>query len=188
MAHKRVLSGPAYESHFAAIGRLAETWAQLEFAIDMAIWGLAGVPQALGACITSQMYSVNSRMRAFRSLAVALGASKGSIKKIGKLQGTLGNLQTIRNRAVHDPRMENTTTGDLDRLQVTAENRLEFGWQPESAETLLAFRDQIEERIKEFTALLSEIEDEIYSLPDIDRPPLPQMKPVQKNAKSQTNG
>lgn len=184
MAHKRVISETEYDGHFSEIGKLTESWAQLEYAIDHMIWGMANIQQALGACITSQLMSVNPRMKAFRSLAATLGAGQESLDRIGKLQGTLSRLQTKRNRAVHDPRMMNTNTKDLDRLQITATSKLEFGWQPETPESLAAIRQEVEECIKEFCALASDVTAEIRSLPEKDRPRLPQMLPLPENLQS----
>jgi hypothetical protein len=187
MAHKRVISETEYDSHFAEIGKLTESWAQLEYAIDHMIWGMANVHQALGACITSQLMSVNPRMKAFRSLAAALGAGPDSVERIGKLQSKLSGLQTKRNRAVHDPRMMNTNTKCLDRLQITAVSKLEFGWQPETPETLAEIRQEVEDRIREFCALAADVTAEIRSLPEKYRPRLPQMLPLPENQQSPPN-
>ena len=79
MARTEVPSDPKYDPHFAAIGRVAETWAQLEFHIDTAIWEFAQVEQMFGACITSQLIGVNNRFRALSSLVQARNGSNESV-------------------------------------------------------------------------------------------------------------
>ena len=86
MAHIVAPADPAYDSQFAAVGRLVDKWAQLEFAIDQAIWQLANVEQMLGACITAQLIGVNGRLQALRSLLQARGVSEPTIKKSWRIR------------------------------------------------------------------------------------------------------
>lgn len=160
MAHsRRPQSQPKYDPHYAAIGRLAETWAHLEFAIDQAIWQLAHVEQAFGACITSQLIGVNRRIRAYRALFRANNGDEKLDKRIGTFAGDLGSLQIERDRAVHDPRMINTRTEIMDRLQVTADHKLVFEWRPETPESLMETREKIGAKILQFQDLHVEICD-----------------------------
>jgi hypothetical protein len=41
--------------HYAAVGRVASKWAMLEHQIQSLIWGLAGLDEMTGTCITSQI-------------------------------------------------------------------------------------------------------------------------------------
>jgi hypothetical protein len=164
-----------HEAHFAAVGRLVDTWAHLEFNIDQAIWELAGVDQAFGACITAQLIGVNGRLRALRALLKARGASDKSIGSIGKFAGSLSALQQKRHRAAHDPRMVHLETEFLERLEVTADNSLVFGFQPEDAKTLSATRDEIENKMNQFRELYHRCVLEIGALPDTSRPRLPRI-------------
>jgi hypothetical protein len=40
---------PIPDEHYAAVVRVADTWADLEFEIDTLIWDLLQTPQAFGA-------------------------------------------------------------------------------------------------------------------------------------------
>lgn len=51
-----------------AIGYVATGWARLEHNINLAIWRLAAVEDADGACITAQIPSIVPRMRALIAL------------------------------------------------------------------------------------------------------------------------
>ena len=174
MAHQAPPEGLYYDAHFAAVGRLTDAWARLELNIDQAIWRLADTQHALGACITAQLIGVNRRLMALRSLVVARGGKK-TAAKLGTFAGSLSGLQTKRDRAVHDVRLMNTQSGKIDRLQITAQNKPEFGWKAETKETLQETQEKILEKIGEFTALFVEIGAELDSLRDEDRPPLPQI-------------
>ena len=48
----------------AAIAEVTSYWAALEYNIDMSIWHLAGVYPAIGACITTQIYTLDGRLKA----------------------------------------------------------------------------------------------------------------------------
>jgi hypothetical protein len=55
-------------AHYAAIGRVTDAWADLEFEIDRAMWELMGAHQTFGACVTSQIISMQPKLRALRAL------------------------------------------------------------------------------------------------------------------------
>src|SRR4029077_17978459 len=99
--------------------------------------------QALGACVTAQMISSHPRFRALAALAKLYDISDETTKKIGSLSGEVAGLQTLRNRIVHDKRMMWHDTREVVRFQVTADNKLEFGPQAESLESLNKFREKI---------------------------------------------
>jgi|ERR1700689_2134183 len=114
-----------------AIGRIADTWAHLEFQIDLGIWELANVEQQLGACITSQFNSVIPRLRAFIALCELRGAKKKSVDSLKTYSGNIGGFIDKRNRAVHDPRMIEQTTGEVVRLEIIAKPKITFEFLPE---------------------------------------------------------
>lgn len=187
MAHHPVPSDQKFDPQFAAIGRLVETWAQLEFHIDQAIWQLAQVEQMFGACITAQMIGVNGRLRALRSLLQVWGASEATVKAVGRFAGSLSDLQQKRHRAAHDPRLVNWSTGKLERLEITADNKLVFGFEPEDAESLKGTREKIAAKIEEFKILFATIAAEVNSLLETSPPKLRRIVPMRDDA-NPTNG
>lgn len=51
------------DAHILWIGRIAEAWSQLEFAIDRAIWHLCDANHELLGCITCNLYSVHPHLK-----------------------------------------------------------------------------------------------------------------------------
>ena len=175
------LSGPYTipDERVALIGRVADVWANLEFHIDCGIWALSGTHQQLAACITSQFTSVHPRLRAFATLTEVRGATPISIGKITSFIGALSGLVERRNRAVHDPRFKQKSTGEIVRLEITARPRdVQFGFLPEDKSELETVIAQISEKVREFMALRDSVIAEIEALPPERRPPLKKIIPV----------
>src|SRR3954447_12643747 len=134
------------------------------------------------------MIGVNGRLRAIRSLLRAHGASDASIKIVGTFAGTLGTLQQKRNRAAHDPRMVHIDTESIDRLEITADNKLVLGFQPESVNSLTEITLQIDRKVDEFRDIIQKCVNEINALPYTSRPPLRQIVPLSKNESNHAIG
>jgi hypothetical protein len=88
---------------YAAIGRVASKWAQLEHHIQELIWGLAGLDAITGTCITSQIGNSGLLMNALLALLEQKGATKKELEPFGKFCQAVGDKQRMRNRIVHDP-------------------------------------------------------------------------------------
>jgi hypothetical protein len=102
--------------HYAAIGRVASKWAQLEHHIQELIWGLTGLDAMTGTCITSQIGSSGRLMDALMALLKLKGATKKQRKPIHEFCEAVKDKQRMRNRIVHDPwyfhfNDDETTTG-----------------------------------------------------------------------------
>jgi hypothetical protein len=102
--------------HYAAVGRVASKWAQLEHHIQELVWGLAGLDEMTGTCITSQIGQSGRLMDALLALLEQKGASKDELKPFGKFCQAVGDKQRMRNRIVHDPwyfhfNQDGSTTG-----------------------------------------------------------------------------
>lgn len=152
--------------HLAAVGRLANAWAYLEFAVDKATWALAGVPDMVGACMTAQMLSIQPKFRALIAVAELRGLSAPTIKDLRRFQqDRIGGLQEGRNRAVHDTRVIHRATGGVSRLQITAQGPLVFDFQPEPVSELHATRKKIEALTRDFIQLREAVLSEYRALP-----------------------
>jgi hypothetical protein len=102
--------------HYAAVGRVASKWAQLDHHIQELIWGLAGLDEMTGACITSQIGNSGRLMDALLALLEQKGATKKALQPLRSLSEVIGIKQRMRNRIVHDPwyfrfNDDGTTTG-----------------------------------------------------------------------------
>jgi hypothetical protein len=161
------------DAHAAWIGRIAETWAQLEFNIDRAIWALCPVPDQLIACVTSQLIGTHTRMNAFVALSELCGAKQPTVDEIKTFWSVRINpLVDKRNRAVHDPRMQQHATGTTNRLQITAKPRSHFAFVPESISDLKTLHSKIYATVVDFIGLRWRVITEIRELPAASRPTL----------------
>jgi hypothetical protein len=96
--------GPLPEDHqlYALVGRVASEWAHIEHILDLTIWKLAEIPNARGACITSQILGINPRCKAIASLG-ANRLSPNLLKEFRKLANDSFVVSDLRARIVHDP-------------------------------------------------------------------------------------
>lgn len=151
----------------AAIGRIANAWAALEFAVDQTSWQLAGVPHMVGACLTAQMFAMQPKFRALVALAELRGLSQSTINKLNQFNAKrISGLQESRNRSVHDTRMIHQESGEVKRLQITAQGPLIFGFQPEPMAEIHKTRKRIEASIRDFQILRKALLAEFRALPD----------------------
>ena len=164
---------PIPDQHYAALGKVADAWADLEFDIDQLIWKLMRTDQALGACVTAQMISTHPRFRALSALVRLYPVSDKTVKKLGAISGEVAGLSTPRNRTIHDKRMMWAKTREVVRFQVTADAELKFGPQPESITSLGEFKEKILAARIKFDDLRKQIEAEIEASPDKWKSPLP---------------
>ena len=119
-----------FQSHWhplmAGIGRVAAVWAKLEFTINEMIWDLANLDINCGACITAQLTTPVSRMRALIALVRLLGGKDRLIADLNKFSGRLDGLARRRNRIIHDPWGYNADKKKYVRLEITADRKLVF--------------------------------------------------------------
>ena len=160
------------ESHAALMGRLADAWAQFEFAIDQGIWELVNIEQQLTACVTSQFISIHPRMKAFIALVEVQGGTQKAVANLKKFYGNVSGLSETRNRRIHDPRYRDRTTGQIHRLEITAKPAVQFGFLPEPESEPEAIINEIYERGDEFIELRNSVISEIYALPPESQPSL----------------
>jgi len=76
--------------HSAAVGRVASKWAMLEHQIQSLIWGLAGLDEMTGTCITSQIGHSGRLMDALLALLKQKGASKKDLQPLRSLSEDVG--------------------------------------------------------------------------------------------------
>jgi hypothetical protein len=73
------------------IAQIANNWAHIEFALNQSIWLLAGIADDSGACITSQIFTVQGRLSAIKSLLDLRGDPKHLISKVNKFSESIRN-------------------------------------------------------------------------------------------------
>lgn len=143
-------SYPIPTEHLAAIGRAADTWNQMEFLVDRAIWKLVHVEQPVVACLTSQFNGIFPRMNALISLVTLFRLSDEAAKQFKQQLGKLSTLSAARNRIIHDPRFV-ANDQDIIRFEVVGgKTSLRFGSEPETIEALDLFRDDVNKARQNF--------------------------------------
>jgi hypothetical protein len=157
------------DDHYAALGKVADAWADLEFQIDQLIWHLLGASQALGACVTAQIISIHPRLSALRSLVDLWEISPPIVARLNTFIGEAEAMSTKRNRTIHDKRLIQWKTKEVVRFEVTARKELKFGPVPEPIDELLKFRDDILNKVAQFVSIDRDIRLELSSSPDKQR-------------------
>ena len=158
-------------THFAATGQVASSWAALEYMIDQAIWKLAGIEEKSGACLTAQFSSIHSRMRALIALIELRGGNKGLIKEANIFSRDATPVALNRNRIVHSPLILNTDMSEVQRINIHADKSLLFEVKNSDIEHAKKTVNATGDLMIQFGALRQNIEDAL--LPSDDKSPPP---------------
>jgi hypothetical protein len=161
--------------HYAAMGRVADTWTDLEFAIDHIIWELMHVEQAFGACVTSQFNSIHPRARALLALANLYNVNTSTIKSLSSILGQAQGLSEQRNRLIHDKRMVRHRNNEVIRFEVSAKKDLIFADVHEPISDLFKFMDSVESIIVKFDTVCAALRSELYASGYKTRAKLPRL-------------
>lgn len=147
--------------HDAEIGRIARSWAHLEFVIDQTTWAVGGMEQQFAACITAQIPSAYGKLSALMAVLGIWGISPELAKEVRSFKGRVDGLMEQRNRVVHDPRMQDHQ-GRIVRWQITAKGGKQvFGPQLETIDDLKKVRRDIRQAILHFKELSGKMFAEI---------------------------
>jgi hypothetical protein len=129
------------ETYYLLIGKIITNWAMLEARLGSAIWRIGEIPDAYGASITSQIYTLDGKVKALQAILRERGFETEA-KKLGKVIGGIKSLADTRNRIVHDP-VRFQDDGCLYRLEITADRRLSLGYQKVDLDELSRVVDHI---------------------------------------------
>jgi hypothetical protein len=165
-------------SHLAYVGLAVNSWADLEFEIDLTIWDLMDCPQALSACLTAQLVSPIPKLKALSSLVRLYEFGDDLEKRLDKFSGSVADLNELRNRIVHDKRIIDPKSQRVRRINVTAKSQLKFMEQPESVHDLAQFAQRAIDARGKFIEIRDAIiakRDASRALPIEQRPQLPRM-------------
>lgn len=84
------------------VGRVAAEWSQVEHFLDIAIWRLAKVDDATGACMTGQILGSFPKMIAIKALCIHRKLNKEIFAQLKELSIKMKGSQDRRNRILHD--------------------------------------------------------------------------------------
>ena len=149
-ANRKTEKYPIPAKHLVAIARAADTWNQMEFLVDRAMWKLVHAEQPVVACLTSQFNGIFPRMNALISLVTLFKLSEEAVKSFKKQSGNLGALSSRRNRIVHDPRFIRDGIDIVRYAVVGGRASLRFGSEIETIKELDDFRADVNAARKEF--------------------------------------
>jgi hypothetical protein len=164
---------PAYAD---CIARVASCWARLEYDISVSIWTLAELRPAFGACLTSQIFTLQSKLSSLVALAKLRRVDLKIISRLNRFSDNVRDGQDKRNRILHDLWLaDQLNPGCMARLRITAEKNLKFTIKPVELSEIRADLERIVDLATEFHAIRKSIEAAMPSLPDI---PLTELHPV----------
>jgi hypothetical protein len=157
---------PAAAEHMRALGYVVATWATLEFEINKAIWELSNVAQHVGACVTAQIVPIVPRLRSYAALADLRKTPKAILAEINQFSTKADGLARRRARFVHDTWTVKEDTGEINRLHITADKKLEFGFKPVDLTEMTKLYNDISREFANFQELHKRV---LASAPPFDR-------------------
>jgi hypothetical protein len=133
-----------FEPYFTAIGKLANAYSQLEFSVNDAIWELANVARSAGVCMTAQMIGPGPRNRCLLALLKFRNAPQALIDEFNLVGKAIEKVAARRNRYVHDPISFNPGTGEIQRMEATADKHIRYGFMVAEIGALAKLADDID--------------------------------------------
>ncbi|HEV7911221.1 MAG TPA: hypothetical protein VGP28_09090 [Methylocella sp.] len=170
------LEGFKFASEFdKQIAEITACWSCLEYYISMSIWHLAAVYPAIGACITSQIYTLDGRLKALVSLLVLRKAPAELQARVNKFSERVRGPSEIRNRLIHDQWFTSQAPAEMKQMEMLARGTLKYGFKTVSITDLRKDRAKIISAMKEASAIRAAIETALPTLPEI---PLTELHPI----------
>jgi hypothetical protein len=143
----------AYLSH---IGAIVSNWAELELMIDASIWRAARIEPEVGGCITANLGSIHSKLKALRALLEWNAVDEKLLKDFNKYQNAISGTADKRNRVVHHPwfTLDDLDGNPLGQFVIRANrNKREFSTPPVSLTELSNIDAEIDRRHEQFEKL-----------------------------------
>jgi hypothetical protein len=157
------------------IGVAASQWGALEFYMNAAIWTVAEVPPAYGACLTAQIFTIDGRLRALLSLLKIRRVSQPTIDALNKFAENIRGVSEMRNRIIHDPWGRREIDGATVKIEITANRKLRFEHKQVDLSEVRKSVDLIIDSVVKFIEIRDLIVAEISTLPDI---PASELRPI----------
>ena len=158
---------PAYAQQIADG---ANRWAYLEYYINSSIWLLADVRPAIGACLTSQMYTMSAKLAALLSLLKLRKAPQDILDRVNKFASAHRDALEARNRMVHDIWLnDNVAKANMGKLRITADKILRYNIESIDISSLIQDVQKIENRRLDAAIIKDAIERALPSLPEMSQ-------------------
>lgn len=170
------LEGFEFAPEFAEqIAEITACWSCLEYYISMSIWHLAAVYPAIGACITSQIYTLDGRLKALASLMVLRRVPEALQTRVNKFAERVRGPSEIRNRIIHDQWFTSPRPAEMKQMEMLARGTLKYGFKSVTVESLREDHAKIVKVMREAADIRSAIETALPTLPEI---PLKELHPT----------
>jgi hypothetical protein len=153
------------DDHYSAIGRVAASWAALEAMVCSAIWQIGEIQDDIGACMTSQIFTFDGKIKALLSILEVRGGLNKTISQINKFHEAARDVATFRNRTLHDPWVHDLNTNTPHRLQITADKKPIMEYKPEHTENLLEKAEKTAKLIERLNEILKPAIERFLALP-----------------------
>ncbi|MEG3145874.1 hypothetical protein U1839_14530 [Sphingomonas sp. RT2P30] len=160
------MSGQSLETYYLLVGKVITNWSMLEARLASAIWRIGEIPDDFGASITSQIYTLDGKVKALQAILRVRGYDKEA-EKLGEVIADTKGLSDIRNRLVHDP--VHIKDGHVYRLEIKADRRLSYGYKKVDLEKLARVVDHIDSADDRIEEAIRPALDAIPRLPSRDK-------------------
>jgi hypothetical protein len=140
----------------------AET-ARIERMLDQSMCNIADIDVRVGASITGQLIGPSPRFNALHQLASNRGMPTGILKRIKASGGRANKHFERRNRAVHDPWLEDVNTGEVHQFRGKPKTDPTFGTVPVSEQELKDTLGELRKFRVEITDIVADIWIELQS-------------------------
>jgi hypothetical protein len=154
-----------FEPYFTAIGKVANAYSQMEFSVNDAIWELANISRSAGVCMTAQMIGPGPRNRCLLALLKFRQAPLTMLDDFNVISRKMEKVAAKRNRYVHDPIVMETETGEISRMEATADKHIRYGFVAAEVADLIALIIEIDNVGHEFDKLYLRARDELPAWP-----------------------
>ena len=148
---------------YQIVGLIAAETARIERLLDQSICNIGEMDLKVGACLTGQMIGPIPRFNALHQLASNRGISKPILDRIKKTRGHASTHFDRRNRAVHDPWLEDKATGATHQDRGKPKNNPAFGPTPVSEQEMKDTLQELRKYRSEVTDLVADIWIELNS-------------------------
>jgi hypothetical protein len=153
------------DDHYSAIGKVAASWAALEAMVSSAIWQIGEIQDEIGACVTSQIFPFDGKIKALISILEVRGGLNKTICQLNKFHKDTRGIGTFRNRTIHDPWVHDLNTNTPHRLQITADKKPIMEYKPESTDKLLEHAKETAKLIERLQEILKPAIERFPALP-----------------------
>lgn len=154
-----------FEPFMIALGRLATAWSEYELHLNIYIWELANVEKIAGSCMTSQMIGPGPRLRCLLSLLELRKAPAEIINAFNSHATKAEKIGRQRNRLIHDPWMLESKTGQINRIEITADKHVRHAFVGGEVKEIDELFFKLSKLIDEAESLWSRVETELPPWP-----------------------